>query len=239
MPLPTPYPVVGGTTIASAWGTSVVDGLPQIGFVGMWVGDNAPPDYLLCRGQAVSRTTYLALWNLCKTPSGIGRFGDGDGSTTFNVPDLRGRYPFGHNVGPASSLNPDAGSFGQSGVGQVFGNKDATGVYPHQHGVPNHIHPVNIWSGYVNIDHHHLMSLLEGPAGGAVGAFGFSRVGDWTTAGSGYGYTHPMNQNQNIRVPINGATDGSGDFATTPGGTDISLRNLPPSLSLNFVVRYA
>lgn len=44
----------------------------------------------MCSGQAVSRTQYTALYNLLGT-----RFGAGDGSTTFNVPDLRGRVPVG------------------------------------------------------------------------------------------------------------------------------------------------
>lgn len=43
--------------------------------------------YLLCNGQAVSRTTYSALYSLIGTS-----FGSGDGSTTFNVPDYRGCF---------------------------------------------------------------------------------------------------------------------------------------------------
>lgn len=47
---------------------------------------------LLCDGAAVSRTTYKELFNAIGT-----RFGAGDGSTTFNVPDLRGRVAVGFN----------------------------------------------------------------------------------------------------------------------------------------------
>lgn len=43
-----------------------------------------PAGYLFCNGQAVSRTTYSALFNVLGT-----NFGAGDGSTTFNVPDYR------------------------------------------------------------------------------------------------------------------------------------------------------
>lgn len=50
----------------------------------------APTGYLLCNGAAVSRTTYAALFTAISTT-----YGTGDGSTTFNVPDLRGRFPLG------------------------------------------------------------------------------------------------------------------------------------------------
>jgi microcystin-dependent protein len=57
-----------------------------------WCGNSAPVGWLLCYGQAVSRTTYAALFTNIGT-----NFGSGDGSTTFNVPDLRGRTPFGRD----------------------------------------------------------------------------------------------------------------------------------------------
>jgi hypothetical protein len=50
-----------------------------------FAGISVPSGYLLCFGQAVSRTTFAALFAVCSTT-----FGSGDGSTTFNVPDLRG-----------------------------------------------------------------------------------------------------------------------------------------------------
>ncbi|WP_052466148.1 phage tail protein [Beduini massiliensis] len=53
-------------------------------------GETAPNGYLLCQGQAVSRTTYSNLFNVIGTI-----YGSGDGSTTFNLPDLRGRVPVG------------------------------------------------------------------------------------------------------------------------------------------------
>lgn len=47
-----------------------------------------PPLWLACNGQAVSRTTYAALFAVLSTS-----FGAGDGSTTFNLPDMQGRVP--------------------------------------------------------------------------------------------------------------------------------------------------
>lgn len=50
--------------------------------------------FLLCNGAAVSRTTYSALFSILGTDWGIG-----DGATTFNIPDLRGRTLIGHGQG--------------------------------------------------------------------------------------------------------------------------------------------
>jgi Microcystin-dependent protein len=50
-------------------------------------GTTVPTDFLLCDGSAVSRTTYAELFSAISTTWGVG-----DGSTTFNVPDLRGMF---------------------------------------------------------------------------------------------------------------------------------------------------
>lgn len=52
-----------------------------------------PEGFLLCNGSAVSRTTYANLFAVIGT-----RYGAGDGSTTFNIPDLRDRYIIGANT---------------------------------------------------------------------------------------------------------------------------------------------
>lgn len=60
------------------------------GSVTPYAGSSAPSGWLLCDGSAVSRTTYADLYALIGTT-----YGSGDGSTTFNLPDLRGRVPLG------------------------------------------------------------------------------------------------------------------------------------------------
>lgn len=52
-----------------------------------FAGSNIPTGYLLCNGAAVSRTTYANLFGVIST-----LYGAGDGSTTFNLPDLRDRF---------------------------------------------------------------------------------------------------------------------------------------------------
>ena len=71
------------------------------GTVSMYAGSTAPSGYLLCDGAAVSRTTYAALFTAISTT-----WGAGDGTTTFNVPDARGRAPIG--VGNGSGLTARA-----------------------------------------------------------------------------------------------------------------------------------
>ena len=58
------------------------------------------PGWLLCYGQAVSRTTYADLFDAIGT-----NFGAGDGTTTFNLPDFRGRSPLGRDNMGGSSAN--------------------------------------------------------------------------------------------------------------------------------------
>lgn len=62
------------------------------GVIQIWPGNTPPAGWLLCNGQAVSRTTYANLFSVLGTT-----YGQGDGSTTFNVPDLTGRVPMGTN----------------------------------------------------------------------------------------------------------------------------------------------
>lgn len=67
------------------------------GVVWDFAGGSVPTGWLLCNGAAVSRTTYAALYTALGGASSP--WGQGDGSTTFNVPDLRGRVPIGAGTG--------------------------------------------------------------------------------------------------------------------------------------------
>jgi microcystin-dependent protein len=76
------------------------------GTITMYGAASAPAGWLLCDGSPVSRTTYASLFALI----GIA-YGAGDGSTTFNVPDLRGRVPAGF---AASGGHADVSSLGNA-----------------------------------------------------------------------------------------------------------------------------
>jgi len=65
-------------------------GFVPVGVVVPFAGSTSPAGWELCYGQAISRTTYAGLFATISTT-----YGSGDGSTTFNVPDLRGRVSAG------------------------------------------------------------------------------------------------------------------------------------------------
>src|SRR6056300_82416 len=71
---------------------------------------SAPTGWLLCDDSAVSRTTYARLFAVIGTG-----YGTGDGSTTFNVPDLRDKVPLGKGTNN-STLGTTTGSAAASSV---------------------------------------------------------------------------------------------------------------------------
>lgn len=75
------------------------------GSILMWGTTSAPTGFLLCDGSAVSRTTYADLFAVIGTT-----FGSGDGSTTFNLPNLKGKVPVGYN-----SAETEFDAMGESG----------------------------------------------------------------------------------------------------------------------------
>lgn len=70
-------------------------------------GSSAPTGFLLCNGAAVSRTVYDDLFAVIGTV-----YGAGDGSTTFNLPDVRGRTVIGAGQGPGLSTRTLGTSLG-------------------------------------------------------------------------------------------------------------------------------
>lgn len=87
-------------------------------------GTTAPSGYVLCYGQAISRTTYAALFAILGTT-----YGSGDGSTTFNVPDLRGRVSAGKDdMGGTSAdrLTDQSGGVDGDTLGDTGGSETHT-----------------------------------------------------------------------------------------------------------------
>lgn len=91
--------------------------------------DTVPNGFLECDGSAVNRTTYADLF----TAIGV-IYGNGDGSTTFNIPDLRGEFLRGYDNG--AGTDPDAGSRtdrGDTTTGDAVGTGQACGIESHTH----------------------------------------------------------------------------------------------------------
>jgi len=112
-----------GAQLNANWDSvdTILDALTPIGTVQVYADTSAPNSrWLLAYGQAVSRTTYSALFSLVSTS-----FGAGDGSTTFNLPDCRGRSIVGlDNLGGSSAdriTDANADSLNNTGVGSQTG----------------------------------------------------------------------------------------------------------------------
>lgn len=105
--------------------------IEPVGVVAQFAGATAPAGWLLCDGAAVSRTTYAALFATIGTT-----YGAGNGSSTFNLPDLRGRVPVGRDAAQA-----EFDALGESG-----GAKDVT-LTGAQSGVAEHRHVIRGGSG--------------------------------------------------------------------------------------------
>jgi microcystin-dependent protein len=114
------------------------------GVVLPFAGATAPDGFLLCYGQAVSRAIYADLFAAIGTA-----YGAGDGSTTFNVPDLRGRVAAGKDDMGGSAANRITGSgsgISSATLGAAGGAETHTlttaQIPAHNHGVtdPSHLH---------------------------------------------------------------------------------------------------
>lgn len=89
-----------------------------------YAGATAPTGWLLCYGQAISRTTYADLFAVVGVT-----YGNGDGSTTFNLPDLRGRTIAGKDdMGGVSAnrLTNQTGGLNGDGLGNSGGSETET-----------------------------------------------------------------------------------------------------------------
>jgi microcystin-dependent protein len=117
------------------FGVGATPSIPLGASIDYW-GATAPSShFVLAYGQAISRTTYSALFSLFSTT-----YGTGDGSTTFNVPDLRGRVTAGKDdMGGSSAFRLTSTYLG--GAGDVLGG--AGGVQSHTlttDQIPSHNH---------------------------------------------------------------------------------------------------
>lgn len=94
--------------LATAYSNIRLDQTLPIGIVLPFAGSTAPSGWALCYGQALNRNTYAGLYGIIGT-----QYGSGDGSTTFNLPDLRGRVAAGRdNMGGTAASRLSQGVLG-------------------------------------------------------------------------------------------------------------------------------
>jgi microcystin-dependent protein len=130
------------------------------GTITIFGGDVPPTNWLLCDGSLVSRTTYASLFAAIGT-----RYGAGDGSTTFALPNLKGRVPVGKD-----SAQTEFATTGQNGGEKTHLLTTAE--------MPAHTHQTKINTGFV----------YSPPAGSA--SYGVNSAGGDFTTSTGGGAAH-------------------------------------------------
>ena len=105
------------------------------GIIVPWSSASIPSGFLNCNGAAVSRTTYATLFSVIGT-----NYGSGDGSTTFNVPDLTDRTAVGKS--PTKSQFSTGGANTVTSEGSVSGSTGNTSLDTPT--IASHNHPMNV-----------------------------------------------------------------------------------------------
>lgn len=131
-----------GATDTDAATIGQVKSSVPVGVVISFSGNAAPSGWMLCYGQPISRTLYSALFSVIGTS-----FGSGDGSTTFNLPDCRGRVDAGKDdMGGSDSARLSIWGSLSKAIGGVFGSQShvisINEMPPHDHPIndPGHLH---------------------------------------------------------------------------------------------------
>lgn len=121
--------------VVTASGTNTY-AYPPVGSITAYAGSTAPTGWLLCSGANVSRTTYNALWLLIGTT-----YGAGDGTSTFGLPDLRGRVVVAlDNMGGTDAARLSvSNTLGGSGGAQTHTLTTTE--------IPKHTHSFSVWQG--------------------------------------------------------------------------------------------
>jgi len=123
------------TTSLQAATKGYVDLGSPAGIIAPFAGTTAPSGWLACEGQAVSQTTYAALFAAIGTTWDIG----GEGAGNFRLPDLRGMFLRGAGTNATGSSS--------GAVGQPVSDYAADTYLNHSHAVtdPGHAHSYSIW----------------------------------------------------------------------------------------------
>lgn len=133
-------PIGSGSSATASIGTLSVMPIPSrvpTGAVLPFAGTTPPAGFLLCDGSAVNRATFQRLFAVIGTTYGIG-----DGSTTFDLPDLRQRFLLGlATTGTGSVLGEEGGAIDH--VHTVAAHVHGVAANSHEHGLNNHTHSLN------------------------------------------------------------------------------------------------
>ncbi|WAT31825.1 phage tail protein [Pseudomonas sp. GXZC] len=183
---------------------------PDVGDIKVVATPEPPHGWLKCNGAVVSRTQYAKLFEVIGT-----RFGAGNGSTTFGLPDLRGEFVRGWDDGRGVDTGRALGS-AQGGQNASHSHGvTVSAVGDHQHAVTgstdtvgSHVHSV---SGSTNTtgEHYHYSS-----------ASGWVNNGGNATGGAGVAYGNPGSNTAGAHAhSITGQAAAAGSHAHAVSGT--------------------
>ena len=178
------------------------------------ISSSIPAAWYPCFGQAVSRTTYSAAFAALGTT-----WGSGDGSTTFNLPDLRGRAMYGlDNMGGTPANRVTAGVSGVPG-NTLGGSGGSEALQAHTHAVndPTHTH------AYEDGGHVHTF-LLDSNGGGSPDGVPCAIAGAVSSPGTTFAAT--------IDITITAAATG---ITIANAGTG-NAQNMPPAAMLYSII---
>ena len=220
--------------------TASVGASMPAGCIQMYGGSAAPTGFLLCDGGAVSRASYAALFAVVGTT-----YGAGDGSTTFNVPDLRQKFPLGKAAsGTGNALGATGGAIDHThsvpahyhGKGNLAIGSSGTHTtsISHDHAAfnasgntntanPSHVHAIKA-SETTNTNHIHDTDGTSGERFATAPESG-SQAGTYNSNSTDMTHSHPVTLSINVpsysaNSASNGAhTHASGDFSGSVGNT--------------------
>lgn len=212
----------------------------QTGTVHLFSGASAPDGYLLCDGSAVSRETYASLFAVTGTA-----YGAGNGSTTFNIPNLQQRFPLGKAVsGTGSTLGATGGAIDHTHTGPSHTHTGPS----HSHSIANQADHTHSLSGTTATEGAHTHTFTTGTP--STSTFLLANGADQTaastththsgTTAAGSAHSHAVGTLAAAAAGTHdhgGTTGSSGTGATGASGTGATGTANPPYVVLNYIVK--
>ena len=190
------------------------------------VTTTSPSGWLLANGNAVSRTTYSALFSAIGTV-----YGSGDGSTTFNLPSMAGRLPMGAGTGLGLNASGTGVTSGTAmtarALGAWFGEEThlltATELASHTHA--NTVGGGGTSSMNRNASHSHTLVNMSSSTG----------VGTYNITNRSGGNTDTLSTNATNTDHEHTFTPTINNVANSPSGSRHDT--IPPVLVMNFIIK--